>query len=274
MRRYRLGVCSWSLEAATADELGERVAATGVRAVQLALDPIRLGYMELSQVRDRLREAGAEAVSGMMAMEGEDYSTLESIRATGGIAPDAPWPRNRAAAVELAKIAQELRLPLVTFHAGFIPHDAADPRRGILIDRLRLLASLYRDRRVQVGLETGQETAETLEEILGALDGEGVGANVDPANLILYGMGDPVAALHRLGPRVIQVHIKDALPAVQEGQWGTEVPVGAGTVDWAAFLAALDRCPGVTTLVIEREAGAERVRDIVHARRFLEAALR
>jgi sugar phosphate isomerase/epimerase len=98
--------------------------------------------------------------------------------------------------------------------------------------------------------------------------------NFDPGNLILYGSGDPVAALRALTPRVLQVHIKDALPAIEEGSWGTEVPVGEGAVDWAAVLGALRGCPQVTTLVIERESGSDRLGDITRARAFLETVLR
>jgi hypothetical protein len=46
----------------------------------------------------RLSDAGIHAVSGMMATEGEDYSTLDTIRVTGGIRPDETWRQNLAAA--------------------------------------------------------------------------------------------------------------------------------------------------------------------------------
>lgn len=273
MPSYHIAVCSWSLQPGSADALAERASAAGVTGVQLALDPIRLGIMELAETRARLREAGLQIVSGMMGMEGEDYSTLEAIRRTGGVVPDGTWPANRRAAAELARIAAELKLTLVTFHAGFIPHAPADPRRSLLLDRLRTLAEIYAERGVHVALETGQETAATLSDVLDAVGGERIRVNFDPANLIRYGMGDPVAALGALAPRVAQVHIKDALPAVLEGAWGSEVPVGDGAVDWAAFLGGLLACPGVTNLVIEREAGTDRVGDVTRARRFLERVL-
>jgi sugar phosphate isomerase/epimerase len=271
---YRFAVCSWSLQPESADALAERSAATGVVGVQLALDPIRHGIMELAETRKRLREAGLVIVSGMMGMEGEDYSTLETIRRTGGLVPDGTWPANRRAAGELARIAAELKLRLVTFHAGFIPHSLADARRSVLLDRLGAVAELFAERGVQVALETGQEASATLGDLLGALDRQEVMVNFDPANLILYGTGDPVAALSALAPRVAQVHIKDALPAVREGEWGKEVPVGEGAVDWAAFLGAVVKCPHVDTLVIEREAGSDRIGDVTRARKFLEAVLR
>ena len=273
MAPYRIAVCSWSLQPDSADALAERAHATGVAGVQLALEPIRHGIMELAKLRRRLREAGLDIVSGMMGMEGEDYSTLDSIRRTGGLVPDGTWPANQRAAGELARIAAELKLPLVTFHAGFIPASPADPRQALLMHRLGVVAQLYADRAVRIALETGQEDAATLDTVLEAVKPRGVQVNFDPANLILYGRGDPVAALRVLAPRVAQVHIKDALPAVQEGEWGTEVPVGEGVVDWAAFLGALRDCREVNTLVIEREAGSDRVGDVTRARQFLESVI-
>jgi L-ribulose-5-phosphate 3-epimerase len=258
VRPTRLAVCSWSLQPASVDELVERVMATGLVHVQLALDPVRLGVMDIEPLRRRFDEAGLGAISGMMAMDGEDYSTLDSIRRTGGVVPDETWPANLAAAAELARIADELRLPLVTFHAGFIPDSTAEPGRAVTLERIRALRDVFAARGVRVALETGQETADTLARVLLELDG--VDVNFDPANMILYGKGDPIEALRRLLPRVAQVHIKDARPADRPEEWGTEVPVGTGAVDWPAFTGVLRERP--VDRVIEREAGTNRAADV------------
>ena len=262
----RLGVCSWSLQPDSAADLVERLGAVGVGRVQLHLDPLRDDWAEGSggpwgkAATTALAEAGITIASGMMTMAGEDYTTLESIKATGGVVPDGTWDENLAAAKKNAVIADRLGLGLVTFHGGFIPHDEADPARRVIIDRLATLRDVFDARGVAIALETGQQTGETL---LGVLDDlPGVGVNFDPANMILYGMGDPIAALERLGPRVAQLHIKDAAPASAAGAWGVEVPVGEGAVDWARFFAVAARvCPGVG-MMLEREAGDTRIEDL------------
>jgi sugar phosphate isomerase/epimerase len=201
----------------------------------------------------------------MLAFPGEDYLTLESIRRTGGVVPDADWPRNLAAAREAATIAASLAIPLVTFHAGFIPHRAADPRRRIVLDRILAIARPFLDVGMAVGLETGQENAITLLDALDMLGEPRIGVNFDPANMILYGMGDPVRALEQLSPRVLQVHLKDALPSSHPGQWGLEVPAGSGAVDWPAFFEVLQRrLPGIPVM-IERESGEDRADDVRRA---------
>ena len=265
----RLGVCSWSLRPTSDVDLTTRLEALGVGAVQLALDPVLESPDEFGTAIPRLREAGIRIASGMLEAVGEDYSTLESIARTGGVRPDEHWPATRARAERVAALAGREDIPLVTMHAGFIPHDAADPGRAVVLDRLRTIADLFAAAGVRLGLETGQESAATLIAALEALDHPNVGVNFDPANMILYGMGDPLEGLRILAPRVLQVHIKDALPTEVPGTWGAEVPAGEGAVDWDGFLAAVDGLPGGIDLVIEREAGDARVADVLTARELI-----
>jgi sugar phosphate isomerase/epimerase len=89
--------------------------------------------------------------------------------------------------------------------------------------------------------------------------------------MILYGMGDPVQALKRLAPHVAQVHVKDAVASAEPGRWGTELPVGAGDIDWASFFAAVRTLPQSPALVVEREAGGDRIADVQTALRLIHS---
>jgi L-ribulose-5-phosphate 3-epimerase len=272
-RQRRTGVCSWSLRADSLDDLVEKVRATGVDCIQLALDPAGFSEASVTHTASALERAGIEIRSGMLSMEGEDYATIDSIRRTGGVRSDALWPANFARARAAANLAQTLSLPLVTLHAGFLPEDERDPERAKLIGRLRDIVSLFADAGVRIGFETGQESAATLLAVLDELNGGddfGVGANFDPANMILYGTGDPVDALEKLASHVVQVHVKDARPARTRGAWGEEVPVGAGAVDWKRFFDVLNASGADVDLLIERESGDQRVADVRSAREFLQ----
>lgn len=269
--KHRIGVCSWSLQPASPVDLAEKVRACGLARVQLALDPLRTGHWDAQQTQDTLAAAGVALESGMLSTHGEDYSSLAAIRDTGGLRPDGTWRKNLEAARANAKLARRLGLELVTFHAGFLPEEPGDPERAKLIGRLRTFCEVFADEGVRLGFETGQETAETLAGVLADLDHPAAGVNFDPANMILYGMGDPVAALATLADHVRQIHVKDALPSGTPGEWGSEVRVGTGRVDWPAFFA-IARELGVAFL-IEREAGEERVADIGAARALVEREL-
>ena len=259
--RAPVAVCSWSLRAENPAQLVECVRATGARAVQLALTGVAENPAVWSETFARLADAGVEVASGMLETVGEDYSTLDTIRATGGVVPDATWPATQARAVEVARIAGAHGVRLVTFHAGFIPHESG-AERDKLFARLREIARIYRDHGARIAFETGQESADTLAHALDLLGDDTIGVNFDPANMILYGMGDPVAAVARLAPRIAQVHVKDATPTATPGTWGSEVRVGTGSVDWSAFLAAIAKVPATVRLAVEREAGDDRVGDI------------
>ncbi len=266
----RLGVCSWSLQPATPEELATRLEATGVRRVQLALDPLRENGKVWGQTAEVLRRAGVTIVSGMFGCVGEDYSTLDSIRVTGGIAPDHTWAQNLANAKATAALARKLGLKLVTFHAGFIPHDAKDARFATMLERLGQIADVFGTAGLVLGLETGQETAPDLIAVLTRLNRKNVGVNFDPANMLLYAKGNPIEALRLLGPWLRQVHIKDAKRTKVPGTWGEEVPVGTGEVDWPAFFGVLKQLNFTGNLVIEREAGQQRVADIRSAKELVE----
>ncbi len=265
----RLGVCSWSLQPTSAADLATRVRDVGLGVVQVALDPLRTGAWDPAVFMATMSAANITVVSGMMATVGEDYATLESIRQTGGVRPDATWEQNLAAAEANADLARRLRLPLVTLHAGFIPEHAG-PERTTLIARLRRLVDVFAARGVNLAFETGQESAACLEQALIELDRPAAGVNFDPANMILYGMGDPVDALRRLAPRVRQIHLKDARAAVVPGTWGDEVRAGTGQVDWPAFFGVWREQRLEVDVLIEREAGTERPADIRAARELAE----
>ncbi len=267
----RLAVCSWSLEPASADDLMKKLAETGILRTQIALDSIRVNKGGAwTDVAGKAKARGVTLVSGMMGTIGEDYKTLESIRRTGGVVPDATWPENWKNIQANAELAGRLGVRLVTFHAGFLPHEESDPTFAKLQDRLREIADAFQARGVALGMETGQETADTLAAFLRKLGHKNVGVNLDPANVILYDKGDPVAAIKVLGPWLRQCHIKDAVRTKVPGQWGEEVVLGTGQVDWKAFFAALSAVGFTGDLCIEREAGKQRVADVRAAREYVE----
>ncbi len=269
----RLAVCSWSLKPADPRDLVAKVEATGVRRVQLALDPLRRAPGTWGEALALLRGHGISVVSGMFGCVGEDYSTPGTIRATGGLVPDATWEENLKNIQATAALSQQLGLRLVTFHAGFLPHDEQDAGFARLQERLGKVADVFQQHDIALGLETGQETAALLLRFLQGLGRPNVGVNFDSANMILYDKDEPITALRLLGPWIRQVHIKDARRTTEPGTWGEEVIVGTGEVDWRAFFTALDEIGFRGNFCIERETGNHSVEDIRTAREFLERML-
>src|SRR5580704_14482007 len=93
----------------------------------------------------KLADLGVTVASGMFAAVGEDYSTLDSIRRTGGVVPDATWAQTFANFKQMAPIAERAGLTHVMFHAGFLPHERHDPNYAKLAGRLVQVADLFAD---------------------------------------------------------------------------------------------------------------------------------
>lgn len=264
-----LAVCSWSLRPTDPLNLIQQLQTIGISRVQISLDPLRENPTVWAPLPDLCAKAGITFVSGMFGTVGEDYTTLESIKRTGGIVPDATWEENWRNIQSAAALAQKLGLKLVTLHAGFLPHEPSDPTFKKLLQRITLIADLFAAKGIELGFETGQETADTLADFLQQLGKPTVGVNFDPANMILYDKGDPIAALRLLGPWLKQCHIKDAVKTKTPGTWGEEVVVGTGQVDWRAFFQTASQLGFKGNFAIEREAGEQRVADIRAAHQYL-----
>jgi L-ribulose-5-phosphate 3-epimerase len=267
----RLAVCSWSLQPANPQQLIQQMKEIGLSRLQLALDPLRENPAIWGNFANQARGAGMTVVSGMFGCVGEDYTTMESIRRTGGIVPDATWDQNWANIQKTVQLCRQLNLKLVGFHAGFLPHDPKDPDHEKLLHRLQKVADVFAKNGIDLALETGQETAETLRSFLLELDRKNVGVNFDPANMILYDKGNPIDALRTLSPWLKQCHIKDARKTKVPGTWGDEVVLGTGEVPWREFFQVLEERKFTGYCCIEREAGTQRVQDIRAARQLIES---
>ena len=197
----------------------------------------------------------------MVGFPQEDYSTLDRIRETGGIMPDDCWATNRAIVLDAIVRTTEAGVGLLSFHAGFIDHKDAEGYQKFCV-RIKELADAAQEKEVVLLMETGQETAQDLRSCLEELDHPALGVNFDPANMILYGKGDPIEAVKTLAPWIKHVHIKDATASNTPGEWGAEVPWGDGEVEGGMFLQTLGEIGFSGTLAIEREAGDARADDI------------
>ena len=256
--RWPLAVCTWSLRTDISGVVAA-VQALGLDHVNLALRPAlgKGGEEYLSVVRRQKWTISATTIG----FPQEDYTTLGSIRETGGIVPDEYWPGNRDIVVGAAEITEELGVSYLSLHAGFI-EEYEETRAKTVRDRMSELADVAAERNIVLLMETGQETAKSLKCFLEEVDHPALAVNLDPANMVLYDKGDPVAAVHTLAPWIKHVHVKDAVRTKQPGRWGQEMPWGDGDVRTEDFLRALSEIGFDGVLAVERECGDDRLGDI------------
>jgi len=257
---YEIGVCSWSLQVSSVPELKRLLEQLGTNVIQIACgDPVHASWSEGDAMPAAARAAGFRMTAAMLGFPGEDYTTPQTIKETGGFGN----PATRAQRLEHLEWALDrtraLGLDYLTLHGGFLP-EPGDPDRKPFLDTLGRAAAQARAKGVTLGLETGQETADLLRRTLDDLKVDNVKVNFDPANMLLYDMGDPIRAIEILGPDIASVHAKDANRPTTPGTWGEEVPLGQGQVDMQRFVAALKRAGFQGPLVIEREVGNQQQR--------------
>jgi L-ribulose-5-phosphate 3-epimerase len=251
---WPIGVCTWSL-----GNDFDKIAATGAGCVHLAIAPA-LGDKGDDYLA-RVADSNLAISATMINFAQEDYSTLESIKTTGGIVPDDYWWENREKTLKSIEMTDELAVQYLSMHFGFI--ELRDTAK--LIERTKMLADKAGEHNVTLLMETGQESADELREFLEKLNHPALGVNFDPANMILYDKGNPVEAVGVLAPWIKHIHIKDALRTKTPGTWGTDVAWGTGEVGSAEFLKALKRVKYNGALAVEREAGDDRFGDIKSA---------
>lgn len=250
---WPIGVCTWSL-GNDFDRLGALREQSELSHIHFAVSPILNKNGEDHLLR--VQKEGWEITATMIDFPQEDYSSLESIKATGGIAPDEYWEGNLKRVSGAIDITAELGVKYLSFHFGSL--ELTDK----LTDRAKILADKAAQKNIQLLMETGQETAAELRQFLEELNHPALGVNFDPANMILYDKGNPIESVQTLAGWIKHVHIKDAIRSKVPGTWGVEVPWGAGQAGGGEFLKALKQINFVGALAIEREAGDDRLGDI------------
>jgi sugar phosphate isomerase/epimerase len=193
--------------------------------------------------------------------EGESYADIPTVKRTVGLMPLQTRAARTVELKAIADFARELNVNVVGIHLGFVPHDTSDPDYRVMLELTRGVCDHCKGNGQALHLETGQEPVDVLIKFLDAVQRDNLFVNFDPANMILYGAGEPIPALQKLGSRVRSIHCKDATWSDKPGEtWGREMPLGEGDVDMGAFVKTLKKIGYEGPLTIEREIPEEPAR--------------
>ena len=250
-----LGVIFWASSAKSALEQIQGIKALGVRCAQMG---IAGDFDPTGKAAEWKAACDAEAFTLLTvtaAYNGEDYADIPTVVRTVGFIPPATRIEREARTIALCDFAKTLDIPVFACHIGFVPHDKHDA------DYLAVQAMVMRicDHCANQGqsfhLETGQEPADVLLDFLLDTAKPNLWINFDPANMILYGTGDPIEAMEVLRGHIRSVHAKDGdwPDAGKPGSLGSEKPLGAGSVGIPSFVAKLKQIGYSGQIVIERE---------------------
>ena len=202
----------------------------------------------------QLGEMGVVCTAVFGGFEGESYADIPTVVKTVGLVPPETRASRLSEMFQISDFAKWLRCDTVALHLGFIPHDPAAAGYSDIVEVTRQLCQHCSDNEQYLHLETGQETAKGLLEFISQVGCDNLKINFDPANMILYGTGQPIEALRAVAEHVRSIHCKDGTWSEKPGEtWGAEVPLGQGDVNIKNYLTTLKEIGYDGPLTIERE---------------------
>ena len=283
MRSFRIGVMSDSFRLPPREGI-RKAAEVGAQGFQLYvvegdITPEAMGPEDRREFRSFVADTGLEIAALCGDLGGHGFQ----------VAADNTWKVERSQ--RIVDLAVDLGTAVVTTHIGVVPGRVDDTYRT-MTDACNRIGAYAEERGVRFAVETGPETAARLRSFLEDLDTDGIGVNLDPANLVMVTGDDPVRAVDTLAPWIVHTHAKDGMnlapcdpvkvyhafaeggiEGFDFGRYFNEVPLGEGDVDFPAWIRALGTIGYEGFLTIEREVGDNPEKDIRAAVRFLRQTL-
>ncbi len=261
----------------------KEVGADGIQiyAVSGPMDPDNLNKAQRRELLDYIKSNGLVVSALCGDLGGHGFAIRE----------------DNAAKIEKSKkimqLAKDLETDVVTTHIGVIPSDENHPRYKVLQEACGHLGSYGDSVGAYFAIETGPEKASTLKKFLDSLGSKGVRVNYDPANLVMVTDDNPVEGVYILKDYIVHTHAKDGImvnktdPEIiynyfAEGgiedirleDYFLEKPLGKGSVDFNAYVKALQEIGYTGFLTVEREVGVNPEKDIREAVNFLKNLLK
>lgn len=228
---------------------------------------------KLDDVADATARSSVRVSSVFVVYEGQTFN-LETGPSTDGLVPEAHRARRTDLTLKAADLIKQLGVMSITSHVGFIPNDEQDPVYAGFLGSMKTIATHLKSNGQIYCYETGQELPSTLKRTIDDVGADNLFINLDPANVILYGMADPLDAVAIFGPLVRGMHAKDGVWPNRDERLGHERRLGDGRVNFPVLLRRLKANGFTGPITIEREmSGPQQIEDIKHAMRFLSPML-
>ena len=267
-------------------EMLEKMAGIGAEGVQFYVknkhyDLTGCTAEELRQLKKRIDNLGLELPAICGELGGHGFQIREEN------------PQKLATLKHIIDMAEILETPVVSTHIGVIPDDTESPIFNAVLEAMTEAGIYAKSKGIGIAIETGPETPEVLKMFLDMTEG-GVGANLDPANLVMVHNVNAAHSAEVLKGHILHTHAKDDINlrkcdamkvynafaeggfeqlVAESGELFKEVPLGEGNVNFPEYIPALKKAGYDGYLTIEREVGAKPFDDIKMAVAFLKNLL-
>ena len=204
-------------------------------AAELGADAVEIDAR--GEITPKLSRTGVRQLRKMLEDLRLRVSALR-FRTRRGYDAAAELDRRVAATKAAMQLAYDLGAPVVINHIGRVPPLQQSDSRRQLLGVLEELGRHGHRVGALLAAQTGTESGEELAGLLANLPAGAVGVDLNPGNLILNGFS-PLDAVAALGDSILHVHATDA-NLNSPGRPGDPAPLGQGSADFPALLAALD----------------------------------
>lgn len=271
MKPMEIGVFLASLGIHDPLKAVEKTAELGMKIVQMPMMEAKWYEKEgVARLRETLAQNGVTCTGACAGFVDERYDDIETVTRTVGLTNPKTAPGRVEWTKRVADFAKAIGEPVVTAHVGVVPLDRKSEQYRHLVRATQEVADYCASIGGTFALETGQETAEHQLAFLEDCSRDNLKVNFDCGNMILYGSGKPIEAVEVLRDYIVHTHVKDGRWPTEPGKLGEEAPLGEGEVGIDGYVAKLKDIGYRGPLVIEREAGADRIGDIKRAKELLE----
>lgn len=265
----QLGLVVWVRKGGSPDAVVARVKKLGFPTCQI-------GYADLTPgaaapLKEALRKHGVEATALLELGPGRMVWDFRDGPRTIGLVPRDTRQARMQAMKLAADVAAEAGIAAVHSHCGFIPENPNEPLYGEAVAAVKEVALHCESKGRMLLFETGQESPVTLLRLMKDVGTKNLGVNLDMANLILYGKGNPVDAMDVIGSYVRGLHAKDGRFPTDPWKLGEETAIGQGKVDFRGVIRRLKDFQFRGAMTIEREISGDRqTKDILDSKAYLE----
>ena len=254
------------LHPAKEDHMFDRVAALGLTTCQVNIwNSDYYSEALAKKVLDQSAATGVKPCALWAGYSGPVRWNFTEGPITLGVVPEESRERRVNDLKKGADFAKMIGVPAIITHCGFIPENMTDPLYPGVLAAINDVASYCKELGLGFWFETGQETPVVILRVIEELGLGNFGINLDPANLLMYGKGNPIDSLEVFGKYVRNIHVKDGMTPTDGKRLGREVQVGKGMVNFPRFVKRLHEIGFDGEFIIEREIaeGEEQKRDIL-----------
>lgn len=228
------------------------------------------GPIKKEELKQALKETGVEATTVFIGFQGEDYSDVSAVQRTAGFSVNENLRERIGFAKKVCDLTSELGVKIVAAHVGFIPEEENSPIYKQMFDSISEVVGYAGKKGLIFSFETGQEKPETLLNFIKKLNLRNAKINFDTANLMLYGKARSIDGIGILKDYIVNVHIKDGYWPKEKDKIGDQAPIGEGEADIRGCIKKLAEVGYKGPLIIEREGGEDKIKDILEAKNFIE----